>query len=45
MGFTKFIGQGTIDLSEAWALLMGLEVAISLNVTKMEIETDSQNYL
>lgn len=42
LGFTKFIGVGPIDLAEAWALQIGLEIASSLNFRRIEIELDCQ---
>lgn len=42
LGYGKFIGNGSNILAEAWALYIGLHVALDINIRKLEIEIDCQ---
>lgn len=34
--------MGPVELAEAWSLQKGLQIACTLNIKKIEVETDSQ---
>lgn len=42
IGFSKFLGSGTMNLAEAWPLFLGLEISVTLQIKRIEIEIDSQ---
>lgn len=35
LGFAKFLRMETVDLTEAWSLQIGLQIAINLNIKKI----------
>lgn len=41
-GFGKFLGMENVDLAKAWSLQIRLQLVSSLNIKKLEIETDFQ---
>lgn len=41
VGFTKFMGKGSIVLAKMWALFLGIKTASSLGRKNIEIETDA----
>lgn len=40
IGYAKLIRMETVEMAEAWSLQIGLEIASSLNVKKIEVEMD-----
>lgn len=40
-GFSVFIGYGTSFSAELWGIIKGIQLALSLNIKKLIIETDS----
>lgn len=43
IGFTKFIGTGSLLLAKAWALQTGLQIAFDIGIENLEIEIDCQD--
>lgn len=40
-GFMKNIGHGEVLQAEAWGLVTGLQIAEEMNITRIEVESDS----
>lgn len=41
ISFTKFISMGSTLQAELWAIFLGFNLAASINIPNMEVETDS----
>lgn len=41
LGFAKFIGIGSTLQEELWTMYLGLKLASSMNIVKLEVETYS----
>lgn len=39
--YTKFVGKGNILQAGVWALYLGFKLASSLNITRLEVKSDS----
>lgn len=43
IGFSKFLGSGSVILAECWSLLLGRQIVVQLEIKNIEVETDCQH--